>query len=216
MDLEDLGISEDEEEAGMREREMAVQEARRRAISRAAEEQEEFRMFQRRLEQRLLDGCVFCLMGKVEERGHSGLRCPRALGLGREVAEAFRAAGKMERFLRRRGVAERFGGCVGCFVPQELCEAWEEDVVGGGWRKRTGATCQYEGVVLSLVALVSTLLPDDADRLYRTLGFQEEEGWTEEERADQVWRWMGKRIEWARVGALNIYLVFVRMAKDND
>jgi len=216
VDLEELDISEDGEEVGMRERELAVQEARRQAISRAAEGQEEFQLFQRRLEQRLLDGCIFCLAGSgAEDRGHSGLRCPRALGMGGKVCESFQAAGKMERFLRRWGVVERFGCCIGCFVPQELCEAWEEDGVRGGWQKRSGAKCQYEGIVVSTIAFVWTSLPNESNSLYRRFGFQEAEGWSEEERTEQVWRWMGRRVDWAGLKASNICRVFMEMAEDN-
>ncbi|KAL6406142.1 hypothetical protein AUP68_10705 [Ilyonectria robusta] len=171
VDLEELGISEDEEETGMRVRELVVQAARDRAITHGMKEQEEFREFRQRLKERGLDGCIFCWSRGIGDRGHSGVQCTRILDMDEKRRAAFGVAVQMDRFLRRNKVMEDFGYCLGCFVPQELCDAWVEDTVEGGWQKIRGRRCQYEGVMVSTIAYVGTCIPDDADLLYERLGF---------------------------------------------
>lgn len=87
-------------------------------------EYQEFQDYRDRLEERLLDGCIFRALDGIEDRAHPGIRCKRALvKSGWKVAEAQRLALRMDRFLRQRGVVEKFGCCLGCFVPQEFCNA---------------------------------------------------------------------------------------------
>ncbi|KAL6416340.1 uncharacterized protein AUP68_00557 [Ilyonectria robusta] len=218
VDLEELGISEDEEETGMRVRELVVQAARDRAITHGMKEQEEFREFRQRLKERGLDGCIFCWSRGIGDRGHSGVQCTRILDMDEKRRAAFGVAVQMDRFLRRNKVMEDFGYCLGCFVPQELCDAWEEDTVEGGWQKIRGRRCQYEGVMVSTIAYVGTCIPDDADLLYERLGFSGAFGgsMSRKERSEQVWRWMGKRVLWAGVDVTNICRVFMYMAEPEE
>lgn len=166
---------EDEDQAAIREQEVDVQAARSRAITWAATEQEEFSALRRRLEELLLDGCIFCSRNKLNDTTHSGLEYKRALEIGREVAEAFLLAGRISRFFRQGYMIEKFGCCMGYFMPQELCDNWEEDGTGG-WQRKEGGKCQYKGIVLSILAWVRTCSPEDSIRLYSQLGFVGQEG----------------------------------------
>lgn len=211
----DVDMSEDDEEIGMRVRELDIQAARGRAIGRGIKEQEEFREFQQRLRERCLDGCIFCWSRGFEDRAHSGVECSRTLDMDQQRKAALEVAVEMHRFLRQDKVIEKFGCCLGCFVPQELCDSWEEDIVEGGWQKIGGRKCQYEGVIVSTIAYVGTRISDDADVLYKRLGFKGVIGdnVSAKERSEQVWRWMGRRVLWAGVDVINICRVFMYMAE---
>jgi hypothetical protein len=88
------------------------------------------------------------------ERAHSGLRCQEASAAGGKVAEAYQLAICMETFLRRSKVLEEFTCCLDCFIPQELCDSWEENEVEGGWKRGREKQCQYEGVMVCIVVWV--------------------------------------------------------------
>ncbi|KAL6406184.1 hypothetical protein AUP68_10351 [Ilyonectria robusta] len=92
VDLEELGISEDEEETGMQVRELVVQAARDRAITYGMKEQEEFREFRQRLKERGLDGCIFCWSRGIGDWGYSGVQCTRILDMDEKRRAAFGVA----------------------------------------------------------------------------------------------------------------------------
>lgn len=125
---------------------------------------------------------------------------------------AIRTAVNMDRLLRQGRTVERFGCCLGCFVPQELCNAWEEDMAEGGWHKVPGRKCQYEGVMVSTIAFMQTRVPDKAEELYGSLGFRRAtRGDDERAKLKDVLRWMGKRVLWAKADAINMCRVFLYM-----
>ena len=37
--------------------------------------------------------------------------------------------------------------CFDCGLPQSVCESFEADITGGGYRKQRGVACQYPGVL---------------------------------------------------------------------
>jgi len=204
---------EDREEYDMRQRELEVEDARYQAVTAVAEEHRGFQEYRRKLAQQAVDGCIFCsVQGLINsERAHSGLRCQEALATGGPVAEAYQLAIGMETFFRRSKVVEDFACCLDCFVPQELCDSWEENGMEGGWKRGKEKQCQYEGVMVCIIAWVWTQLPNDSVELYSRLGFSGREEWTEKERREQVWRWMGKRVMWGGTETLQICLVFNEM-----
>lgn len=153
-------------------------------ITQAVKEQEEWVVFQQRLRERGLEGCIFCWSRGLEDRSHPGTQCHRILDMDKRRREAYSVAVAMDRFLRRGSVEERFACYLSCFVPHELCDAWGEDLVEGGWQKIQGRKCQYEGVTVSTIAYVGTCIPEDAAVLYEKLGF---EGGLIEEKVE-VWR----------------------------
>jgi hypothetical protein len=177
---------------------------------------EEYRDFQRRLEDLAFYGCVFCWGMGLDDTNHSGLGCAR--DTSRLGSEAGRKAAEINEFLRRRKVVEKFGCCMGCFVPQELCNSWQEDTERGGWQKIRSAQCQYDGIVVSVIAFVSTIIPEESEMLYEKLGFVlvADEGISQRQRNEQVWRWMGKRTEWAGVDIINMCRVFRVMASKEE
>jgi superfamily II DNA helicase RecQ len=205
---------EDREEADLRERELGVQGARHRALTVGIDEHRVFQDFRRKLIEQTLNGCLFCSVhGSGEGKGHSGLECEKAMAVGGVVTEAYRLAVKMERFLRRGRVTEAFGCCLGCFVPQELCDGWEENGEEGGWKRVMGGKCQYRGIIISTIAWVWMQLPDESMELCSQLGLSGGGDLPIEERMEYVWRWMGKRVRWARVEMLQICLVFNGMVE---
>jgi hypothetical protein len=206
------GLGEDREEYDMRQRELQVEDARHQAITLAAEEHQQFQDYRRKLVQQALQGCIFCSTANRDgDRAHSGLRCQEAPAIGGMVTEAYQLAVSMERFLRQRRVAEDFACCLNCFVPQELCNGWEENGSEGGWKRVATKQCQYEGIMISAIAWVWTWFYDDSFTLYSKLGFSELEEWTEKERIEYIWRWMGKKVIWGGVETLQMCIVFNSM-----
>jgi superfamily II DNA helicase RecQ len=206
------GLGEDREEYDMRQRELQVEDARYQATTLAAEEHQQFQDYRRKLVQQALQGCIFCsTANKDGDRAHSGLRCQEASAIGGLVAEAHQLAVSMERFLRQRRVAEDFACCLSCFVPQELCDSWEENGSEGGWKRVATKQCQYEGIMICGIAWVWTWFYDDSFTLYSRLGFSELEEWTDKERTEHIWRWMGRKVIWGGVETLQMCIVFNSM-----
>jgi len=211
-DDDDGDLEEDREEYDMRQRELQVENARYQATTLAAEEHQQFQDYRKKLIQQALQGCIFCSVANVcGDRAHSGLRCQEASGIDGEVAEAYQLAVRMERFLRQRRVAEDFACCLSCFVPQELCNSWEENGLEGGWKRAASKQCQYEGIMVSVIAWVWIQLPGESIGLYSRLGFSGLEEWTEKERREHIWRWMGKKVIWGGVEVLQMCIIFNSM-----
>jgi ferredoxin len=200
---------EDREEADMQERELTVQGARVRALTVGAEEHRGFQDYRRKLIEQCLNGCMFCSVHGLDEGlGHSGLDCPKARAIGGAVTEAYQLAVKMERFMRRDRVAEAFGCCVGCFIPQELYNRWGENNEEGGWKRVSNGLCQYKGIMISTIAWEWTQLPEETMDLYDKLGLCGVSELAAKERREGIWRWMGRRVIWWNVEVLQMCLVF--------
>jgi hypothetical protein len=65
--------------------------------------------------------------------------------------------------------------------------------------------------MISVIAWVWIQLPSDSAALYSRLGFTWRDEWTEKEKKEQVWRWMGKRVIWGDVEMLQMCVVFNEM-----
>ncbi|KAJ0118543.1 hypothetical protein HZ326_31866, partial [Fusarium oxysporum f. sp. albedinis] len=177
---------EDREEGDMRQRELEVEHARYRAVTLVAQEHQDFLDYKKKLADRVLEGCPFCKwQGSGDDRTHSGLHCDEAIEIGGQVQEAYKLA--------------------------ELCNGWEENREEGGWKRVANGKCQYEGVMISIVAWVWIHLPSESEELYSRLGFSYRDEWTDKERKEQVWRWMGRRVIWGGTEALQICQVFNEM-----
>lgn len=157
-------VLEDQEEADIRRREVEVEAARGRVMELAAQQHQEFQDYRQRLEEQVFNGCVFCTLNRTEDRAHPGTKCKKAFEMGDEVVRAYQLALRMERFLRQDRVADKFGCCLGCFVPQELCNTWEEHI-DGGWKKKANSDCQYEGWMVSAFAWTWIQVPEDCIQL---------------------------------------------------
>jgi hypothetical protein len=103
VEPEDLELSEEDEEIGLRAQEVGVQQIRSRVASRAISEAREVELFRERLQERLLGGCMFCYpLGMADSNpDHMGIDCSMARtgsDLPRKIAE-----GKPARFDRVKG-----------------------------------------------------------------------------------------------------------------
>jgi hypothetical protein len=61
------------------------------------------------------------------------------------------------------------------------------------------------------IAWVWTWFYDDSFTLYSRLGFSELEEWTDKERTEHIWRWMGRKVIWGGVETLQMCIVFNSM-----
>lgn len=184
----------------MREQEINVRLIRSRLANRAISKAREVVQFRERLQEQLFNGCMFCYRpGSVDPNvDHIFMDCKVARSSGGLEGKAFAMGLQIQSCLRREGGMEDFRGCYECFLPQEVCTKWEEREVQGGWRRSHALSCQYQGVMVSTIAYVYTLLPDEAEGLFSQLGFLKRLGSWNEGRIQQqeVWRWMGRRIDW--------------------
>ena len=183
-------------------------------------EAREVELFKERLQERLFGGCMFCYRLDLVDNNadHTVMDCEMARTSGGLERKIFDMGLRMQSYLRREGGMEDFGGCYECFLPQEVCTRWEEDEVQGGWRRSQAGGCRYRGVMVSTIAYVYTLSPEEAEKLFFRLGFQRERGSLNEERIKQqeVWRWMGRRIGWSGLQAWNMCRVFLYMADTGE
>ncbi|KAG4271203.1 hypothetical protein FPRO04_14699, partial [Fusarium proliferatum] len=192
-ELEDVELSEEDEEVDLRAQEIGVQQIRSRVANRAIREAREVELLRERLQERLYGG--YCAMARTGS------------GLPRKI---FDMGLRMQACLRKEGEVEKFGGCYGCFLPQELCNRWEENAAEGGWREIDNIECRYRGVMVSTISYVYTLSPDEASELFFKLGFKggvatsAGRGFKEQD----VWKWMGRRIDWGGLQAFNMCRVF--------
>ena len=131
VEAEDSELSEEDEEIGLRAQEIGVQQIRSRVASRAIREAREVELFRERLQERLLGGCMFCYpLGMADANpDHTGIECSMARTGSDLPRKIFDMGLRMQACLRREGELEKFGGCFRCFLPQELCNGWEENTV---------------------------------------------------------------------------------------
>jgi len=82
----------------------------------------------------LQKGCYFCFCSDKPGVIHQPKeRCPEIEGSG--DMEAFQEVNKVGSLLRQEGTRiQAFSGCVHCFFPQAVCQAWEQ-VEARGWVK---------------------------------------------------------------------------------
>jgi len=143
-----------EEEVGNNERvafEQAV-EARRVAAYQEMASQSEEMMEVQGLEEILdewKEGCPWCRACGEACEGHDIAGCTRT---GAEDVQ--KGIDMMADLIQW----ERFSGCFQCGVPQAICEGFE-NAVDGGWKKRYGGVCQYQGVLFASMASIWTISP---------------------------------------------------------
>ena len=207
--------TEDEDEQEMRWRAMAVERSRRQLVDRTAEEQASFSRLHTYLDVWSSRGCIACYSQRHDGRDHVLSECPTMPLLNERQDIAWSKTLRMENYMRRPGILEDFSSCHGCLAPQELCNLWEEDAEIGGWHKVEGGECQYEGVLSAVVSYIHHGLEEEAKAIYSRLGFV---GTNDEEDAygPELWRWFGKRVEWADRSASNICLVFAAMMEEEE
>jgi hypothetical protein len=95
--------------------------------------------------------CRVCPMMGLPNAEHSMMRCPQEAGQRARVwAEEIKKQVKTWRREDGRKGYENYAAYFLCHVPQCICEKWEEDRSRG--YRPTGQTCQYDQVVISILA----------------------------------------------------------------
>jgi hypothetical protein len=89
-------------------------------------------------------GCQWCRGLGKEGEGHELEECCEEGG--REASIGY------ERF-EEHWVYVPYSCCYDCKLPQAICRSFEMDVTDGGYRKQSGRTCQYEGVLGKVLAV---------------------------------------------------------------
>lgn len=163
----------------------------------------------KRLDEWTKIGCSVCwAQGQIQRarsaRSWKGCK-EHNRGAGKRMEEVTRKIERLE--------MTRFSGCKFCWVPQSICQRWEEKTAAKGSKtagfqrsRVASAGCQYRGVIVDVAgALISQRMgPGEADEgegeewqwlegeMEKTIGFWEggelgENGW------GRLWRWMVRK-----------------------
>lgn len=105
---------------------------------------------------------------------------------------------------------ERFACCLYCHVPQAFCKRWRPEVFGTGqlrWRPAANRRCQWRGVVIP--AFVSALYVRK-QWVLELMYYMNRRAWFENE--SQLYRWLGKKVEYGGVEGSRLGEVFYHIA----
>ena len=95
--------------------------------------------------------CRVCAMIGLPDVEHSMMRCPQeASQRARIWAGEIMEQVKTWRRENGRPGYENYAACFGCHAPQCICDRWAGD--GNGGYRRTARACQYDRVVISILA----------------------------------------------------------------
>lgn len=210
-----------------------IEMLRSRYHSRTSTEAQEIQLFEEGLAAWRWRGCAFCFHassyttseGKTEFNvggvwGHTVESCP-LLDEGTEEQQELYGGVLVqvqgfERTLSRH--VRRVSCCTMCFVPQELCNSWEDEVEGvGGWRRRQGGTCQYKGIMLPPVVLGLHLSADMFFQVVqRWVYWDGNEPSKEIENIEGLETWLMEQVVWGGMETNRLCQVFSIYGLDED
>jgi hypothetical protein len=103
---------------------------------------------------------------------------------------------------------EKFSCCHNCGVPQEICQKWEANGIGG-YRRNNIIRCQYPGVIIPVVAVIWRVADPGKTRAINEWIRQDLVDIEEEE---EVFKWFGRKIRWGGIEASKLCKVFYFLA----
>ncbi|KAG8352196.1 hypothetical protein FVEN_g9667 [Fusarium venenatum] len=140
---------EDCETQDLRLRQLTTSLVRSTVSWQAREDKAELDIFRSLLSSELRKGCLFCRLLQVEVSDHVPLACTYVKKSARDDLKAcFRQVNSLQHYFKQKKVIAKYGACFSCFVPQELCNTWEEDL-DGNWERVPGQICHFRGIILS-------------------------------------------------------------------
>ena len=188
-----------------REGERVQAQKRSRLAERASRELDRDEMV-KRLEDWTKVGCSVCWAQGQIQRAKRARGWEECRGHGKEAGERM---AEVKKRMKRLQMA-RFSGCNFCWVPQSICQRWEEKTAACGSKTAgyqrsgvAGAGCQYKGVMEDIGgAVISQRMWGREERegkewewgwvegeMERSLGFWEGGG-LEEDEWGRLWRWV--------------------------
>jgi len=176
-------------------------ETRRAAAHRERASQSEEAIQIQELEDRLeewKEGCQWCRVWGETGTGHGIRDCVRA------GAEDVQKALEMIESLVQW---EKFSCCFACGVPQAICDGFES-VADGGWKKRSGSHCQYQGVLLACMASIWTRWDDEFTGWVQDRMKEEGVVWRGELPFEKVLWWLTRKIRWGGIESNKMCWVF--------
>jgi superfamily II DNA helicase RecQ len=206
---------EDSETRALRLRQLTTSLVRSTVSRQARDDQAEFDTFRALLSSELNKGCLFCRLLRVKASDHVPLACTHIKKGGREdVRLCFRQVSSLQHYYKRKKVVARYGACFSCFVPQELCNTWEEDL-DGNWERVPGQACHFRGIILSAFTVAFQQQTGRVEQLLRDEGFQDTmpQPLAHERDQEKLRAWLGERVSWANVSSIRVCRVFGKLGE---
>ena len=86
---------------------------------------------------------------------------------------------------------ERFSCCFYCYVPQAICQHWEQKEQGW-WKEVDSVDCQFKGIVMAgFISMLHVQEKQLMGILYERMVTQDREKWVDE---IAVYKWLGKKV----------------------
>jgi len=145
--------------------------------------------------------CPWCY-----SNGHVGARTEHALEQcpAPDVGDVQGATEELKKGIRY----EKYCVCYGCGIPQAICDGFERKD-DGGWAWRRKRACQYPGL---MVGAVISMMTADMNHSGEMIGeWMRLEG-IDERHSQQVFAWMGRKIQRGGIEAAVINKVFYYLA----
>jgi len=114
----------------------------------------------------------------------------------------------------KAGKFEPYSCCFTCYVPQAICQGWEnQEEQGGKWR-RNSKQCQFKDIIIPVV--VCMLLCEEVEWAREDFEKWAREGGIEVTREEDVFRWLGQKIIWGGIEVSRLVQVFYRFEKGRE
>ena len=161
---------------------------------------ERLRYVVRRWKGRHCIGCQLQAGGRRVEHGAAD-ECRLDAQLAEEEAREVRT----ELFTKKR--LQRYSGCFLCGFPQEICDRWVVRGVGSKARYvQSESICSYEGLFEEVLGWARVVRRPELQFIIGSLGGQVKEG-------EELYRWLGTKVRWARTETNNGCLVLVTLIR---
>jgi len=151
--------------------------------------------------------CPLCKVQKRHDQQHRLEECQQ--DGANDVREALQLmVDEMTGRNKRR--FEKFSCCFYCYVPQAICQHWQQKDEQGWWKEVDGVDCQFKGIVMP--AFISMLHIQEKwlmDIIYEGIVIQDQIEWGDE---IEVYKWLGKKVKWGGIEVSKLVQVFYKIS----
>ena len=195
---------EQEEESNRRIEEQRVQRQETQSHVRTQQQQASHDIYE--LEQQLegLRGqCPVCFVRKLPSQ-HTIHQCPQEIS-----KSVYNAWLEMKKMIRKKQLFAPYSCCFDCYVPQSICQKWvRNEKKAGKWERVGEVGCQFEDII-GLVFVTARTIEHE-------ILMQMEERWdgVDIQSDEQVYRWVGQKIQWGGREASRLSQVFHKFVRD--
>src|SRR5277367_6555500 len=109
---------------------------------------------------------------------------------------------------------ENYSCCFHCYIPQAICQHWQQKDEQGWWKEVDSVACQFKGIVMP--AFISMLHVKEKwlmGIVYERMVIQDQEKWGDD---IAVYKWLGKKVKWVGIEATKLCQIFHALARMVD